>query len=93
MWSILEMVVPVWTSGLTKQQGNDIKILQKVAFRIMLEDTYISYQLACKKFSALTLEELCGKLCAKFARTNVKSENCMFKKKIEFIFFFCFGKI
>ena len=78
--SILEMAVPVWHSGLTKQQVTDIERLQKVAFRIMLGEKYISYQLACKKFSALTLEERRVKLCVKFARKNVNSENCMFTK-------------
>ena len=78
--SILEMAVPVWNSGLTKQQVTDIERLQKVAFRIMLGEKYISYQLACKKFSALTLEERRVKLCVKFARKNVNSENCMFTK-------------
>ena len=50
--SILELAVPVWHSGLTKQQTSDIERLQKTEFKIMLRDRYVSYKLACKRFSA-----------------------------------------
>jgi hypothetical protein len=76
--SILELAVPVWHSGLTKQQISDIESIQKTAFRIILQDKFVSYQLACSTFSAQTLEERRAKLCSKFALKNLKSENPMF---------------
>ena len=78
--SILELAVPVWHSGLTKQQTADIERLQKTAFKIMLGGKYVSYQLACKRYSAQTLENRRVKLCGKFAQKNFNSENCMFSK-------------
>ena len=78
--SILELAVPVWHSGLTKQQATDIERIQKMAFRIILQEDYINYKQACSVLSALTLEKRCGKLCSKFAAKNLKSENTMFMK-------------
>ena len=41
--SILELAVPVWHPGLTKKQSADIESIQKVAFRIILQNDYITY--------------------------------------------------
>ena len=46
--SILEMAVPVWHSGLSNQQTADIESIQKVAMRIILQNKYTNYQLACE---------------------------------------------
>ena len=35
--SILEMAVPVWHPGLTKQQTKDIEAIQKISFKIILK--------------------------------------------------------
>ena len=78
--SILELAVPVWHSGLTKQQTADIERIQKVAFKIILQESYGNYQLACTTLSAQTLEERRTKLCRKFALKNLMSENPMFTK-------------
>ena len=78
--SILELAVPVWHSGLTKLQTMDIERIQKISFKIILGQKYVSYKQACKYLSAQTLEERRVKLCLKFARKNLKSENCMFTK-------------
>ena len=78
--SILEMAVPVWHSGLTNQQTADIESIQKVAMRIILQNKYITYQLACQTFSALTLSERRTKLCTKFATKNLRNENSFFTK-------------
>ena len=64
--SILELAVPVWHSGLTNQQTADIERIQKMAFRIILQENYQSYQSACTLFSAQTLHERRIKLCSKF---------------------------
>jgi hypothetical protein len=73
--SILELAVPVWHPGLTKQQSLDIERIQKVAFKIILKEKYSNYDMACKWFSAQTRR---NQLCLKFGRKNLKSENSMF---------------
>jgi hypothetical protein len=77
--SILELAVPVWHSGLTRQQTSDIESIQKIAFRIILQDKFVDYKAACTLFSAQTLQDRRLKLCSKFALKNLKSENPMFK--------------
>ena len=54
--SILELAVPVWHSGLTKQQSADLERIQKIAFQIILQGDYLNYQQACSVLSAKTLE-------------------------------------
>ena len=78
--SILEMAVPVWHSGLTRQQTQDIERIQKLAMKIILKEKYITYQLACNTFSTQTLELRRLKLCSKFSDKNLKSENSFFTK-------------
>ena len=78
--SILELAVPVWHSRLTKQQTADIERIQKIAFRIILQESYETYPLACSILSAQTLEQRRVKLCSKFASKNLKSENSLFTK-------------
>ena len=83
--SILELAVPVWHSSLTRKQSLDIERVQKVAFRIILGPLYISYKQACQYLCTKTLEERRTKLCLKFAKKNLKSENCMFVKNTQSI--------
>ena len=78
--SILEMAVPVWQSGLTRQQAAYIESIQKIAMRIILQEGYDDYQSACQIFGALTLEERRTNLCYKFARKNLNSENSFFTR-------------
>jgi hypothetical protein len=78
--SLLEMAVPVWHSGLTNQQIDDIESVQKVAMRIILQEKYINYQLACQTLSAQTLADRRVKLCSKFASKNLKRDNSFFTK-------------
>ena len=72
--SILEMAVPVWHAGLTKQQSKEIENVQKAAMKIILQGKYANYQLACSTFLAQTLEERRLQLCNKFASKNLKSD-------------------
>ena len=76
--SILEFAVPVWHSGLTKKQSKEIESVQKLAFKIILRNTYTSYSSACETFNTETLEKRRHELCLRFARKNIKSENCLF---------------
>ena len=63
----LELAVPAWHSGLTKQQSADIERVQKIAFRLILGQKYENYKQACNLLSTQTLEERRVKLCFKFA--------------------------
>ena len=75
-----EMAVPVWHPGLTKKQSADIESVQKMAMKIILQDKYVDYKLACSTLSAKTLEERRLQLCSKFAFQNLKTQNCFFTK-------------
>ena len=78
--SILELAVPVWHSGLTRLQSRDIERIQKISFKIILGPVYENYNQACNYLATQSLEDRRLKLCLKFARKNLKSENCLFKK-------------
>ena len=78
--SVLEMAAPVWHSGLTKKQSNNIERIQKIAFRIILGQQYQSYNLALKALGAETLYQRRVNLCKKFATKNLKSENSFFQE-------------
>ena len=78
--SILEMSVPVWHSGITKQQSGDIERVQKLAFKIILQERYQNYELACETFATETLENRRTKLCYRFAVKNLKSDHPFFSK-------------
>ena len=77
---MLELAVPAWHSGLTKQQSADIERIQKIAFRLILGQKYENYTQACNLLSTQTLRERRVKLCLKFASKNFKSDNSFFKK-------------
>ena len=79
--SILEMAVPVWHSGLTKQQSADIENVQKIALKIILQAKYVAYELACKFFDTDSLENRRSRLCHKYATKNLKSDHSFFTKK------------
>ena len=76
--SILEFGVPVWHSSLTKKDSADIERVQRVAFMIILQEQFTTYQMACSIFSTKTLEERRGNLCLTFARKNIKSDDSFF---------------
>ena len=44
---IVEYAAPVWNSGISKLQSSDIEKVQKVAMRIILQQSYKSYTNAC----------------------------------------------
>ena len=72
--SILELAVPVWHPGLTKKQSADIESIQKVAFRIILQNDYITYKLACTSLGVEAQDDRGTRLCKKFAIKNANSE-------------------
>ena len=80
--SILEFGVPVWHSGLTQKDSCDIERIQRVAFKIILQEEYHDYLTACLYFNTSTLKERREKLCLTFATKNMKSENTFFETNL-----------
>ena len=78
--SILELAVPVWHPGLKRKESLQIEGIQKIAMKIILQEGYITYQLACTTLGAETLEKRRTKLCLTFASKNLKSSNSLFTK-------------
>ena len=78
--SLLEMAVPVWHSGLTKSESKQIENVQKTAFKIILGQNYINYEVACTLLNTEPLELRRTQLCLKFSKKDVKKENTLFKK-------------
>ena len=78
--SILEMAVPVWHGALTQKQNKAIERVQKVAFKIILNHSYKSYNNALKTLDQETLYQRRVNICKKFASKNIKSEFSLFEK-------------
>ena len=77
---MLELAVPVWHSGLTKQESDNIERIQRIAMQIILQERYTNYAQACLTFNAQTLQKRRVKLCSTFAYRNFKSDNSLFTK-------------
>ena len=69
---ILELAVPVWTPGLTKQEIYQIERVQKCALHVILGEDYLSYDLAVQALDIEKLSDRRTKLCLNFAK---KCEN------------------
>ena len=76
--SLLEYAVPVWHPAISKKEASEIESIQKLAFRMILGQSYVSYANACALFSTDTLNQRRQKICHKFAIKNINSENCLF---------------
>ena len=66
--STLEQAVPVWNSGLTKEQQTAIERVQKTALFIILDKNYVSYQEACGLVDLESLDIRRKMICLNFAR-------------------------
>ena len=78
--SLLEYAVPVWNSGLTQNQSNQIERVQKGAFRILLGESYICYEVACTLLNMEPLKHRRTQLCLKFAKNDLKRDKTLFTK-------------
>ena len=65
--STVEFGVPVWNSGITKEESADVERVQKSFLHIALGNGYINYQEALEKANLETLEERRLKICINFA--------------------------
>ena len=85
---VLEFASPVWTSGLTLAETNQIERVQKAAFAIILDIQYNSYAKSLTKLSRKTLTERRYDLNLNFARKALKSEKfnhwfCEYKPTVQ----------
>ena len=73
--SVLELAVPAWSSGLTKDQSEQIERVQKVSVRLILGDFTISYRAALDILGLETLQSRRLKICKNFAKKTLKSRH------------------
>ena len=71
---LAEHGVVIWNSGLTKSQENELENIQKIALKIILEDSYISYELTCTLCNILPLKFRRLQLCTNFTLKLFKSD-------------------
>ena len=73
--SLLEQSSNVWHSGLTVQNENDLKRVQKIACKLILKEKYKSYEYALKYLELDTLKQRRHNLSLTFARKCLKTKN------------------
>ena len=71
---ITEFASPVWTSGLTVDESNQIERIQKCAFAIILAEKYSTYNHALKLFNRSTLSSRRTDVKLSFAKTSFRNE-------------------
>ena len=71
--SFLEQSCVVWHSSLTESDSDKLERVQKVSLRIILKDSYESYENALSKTNLETLKDRRTKLCLKFAKNSTKN--------------------
>ena len=71
--TLLEQSCSVWHSGLTEENTQDLERVQKSALKIILKDSYQSYENALNKLDIETLEERRKLLCLQFAKKCLKN--------------------
>ena len=70
--SILETSCVVWHSSITLKQRAMLERLQKSAFRVILKDSYESYENALQVMNMDTLDVRREKLCLRFAKSCLR---------------------
>ena len=71
--SILELAVPVWSSGITIEQSTQIERVQKSALAAILGSEYQSYGKALKNLGIQRLTVRRESICKKFIVKNMQS--------------------
>ena len=77
---VLELAVPAWHSGLTREQSLQIEKIQKLAVNIILNNhqkgvNRLSYSRSLNALGLESLEERRFKLCKNFAKKCLKSRH------------------
>ena len=68
----MELAVPVWHSGIIREERIDIERIQNSAAHIILGEEYVSYRLALNHLGLESLLDRREKLCLKFAKKAEK---------------------
>ena len=76
--SVVEQSAVVWHSSITKGEQRDLERIQKVALKIILKETYVTYADALKLTGLETLSARRAKLCLSFAKKCTKSDKTSF---------------
>ena len=71
--SVLELAVPVWQPGLTRQEEKQIERVQKTAFYVILGEQYQNYQNSLEVLLAERLSDRRYTLCLNFAKKALKN--------------------
>ena len=69
------LCLTVWHYNITLEEWNDIKLVQKVACEIILENKYNSYEQAMKPLALQQLNDRRSMLSEKFAKRCVKGSS------------------
>ena len=72
--SLVEQNVAVWSSTITQEEIEDIERVQKVALRIILKESYSTYDGALSYLGLETLHTRRRGLCLRFAKRCIKNE-------------------
>ena len=72
--SILEFNSCVWHFNITQGEVNDLERVQKVACKIILKDSYSSYESALRSLALQPLSDRRLMLCKRFAKKCLKNE-------------------
>lgn len=71
--SLCEQSCQVWHSSLTGEDSDHLERIQKVALKIILSDSYISYEDALSQVNLEKLSERREDLCLRFAKSCKKN--------------------
>ena len=66
-----------------KQESEKIEKIQKTAFKIILGDNYLNYDVACTLFGVEPLDFRRIELCLNFAKKDMKKDNSIFIKNLD----------
>ena len=72
--SLLEQSCTVWHSGLTVENKEDLKRIQKCALKIILKEKYIFYEHALETLDLECLNYRRENLCLQFAKKCLRNE-------------------
>ena len=75
--SVLEFICCVWHFDITQAERNEIERVQKVACKIILQDSYQSYENALETLDLENLTERRMNLCLNFAKRCLKFEKTL----------------
>ena len=76
--SLLELAVPVWHSGITVEQSQQIERVQKLSLAAILGSKYTKYSEVLHKMKLDSLSDRRIKICSKFIMKNMESERPFF---------------